>query len=134
MESIIDSGSQIVVMDKTIAVDLGLQWDPTVLVHLQDVNGGLQATKGLARNVPFSFNDITVYLQVHIQDACPFHVLIGRPFDVLTASVVSNFTNGYQEITITDPASGKKTTMGTRLRGKKQVKFVEPKEEKKANF
>ena len=36
----------------------------------------------------------------------------------MTESVVKNFGNGDQEITITDPNSGRQSTMGTYERGK----------------
>lgn len=45
-------------------------------------------------------------------------VLLGQPFNVLTESVVKNFGNGDQEITITDPNLGRQSTMGTFKRGK----------------
>ena len=42
---------------------------------------------------------------------------MGRPFDVLTRSVVRNFDNEEQTITITDPNSGKVYTIPTVARG-----------------
>ena len=72
---------------------------------------------GLARNVPFRFGEITVYLQLHVQNHAPYHVLLGRPFDVLTEMEIKTFGNGDQELTITDPNSGHRRTMSTYPRG-----------------
>lgn len=115
-EAILDSGCQIVAIDCQTAVELNLVWDPTVTIRLQDVHGGLEETAGLARNVPFQIGEITIYLQLHVQQRAPFDVLIGRPFDVLTESVIKNHADGSQEVTITDPNTGNKCTMGTHIR------------------
>ena len=117
VENVKDCGSQIVVMSTLVAVGLGVSWDPTVTLHMQSANGQLKSTKGIARNVPFEFGDITVFLQVHIVDDPPFQVLLGRPFDVLTSSVIENFPDGEQYITVTCPNSGRKCTIGTYPRG-----------------
>jgi hypothetical protein len=119
-EAILDSGCQIVAIDRQVAIELNLVWDPTVTIRLQDVHGGLEETAGLARNVPFQIGEITIYLQLHVQQRAPFEVLIGRPFDVLTESVIKNHADGSQEVTITDPNTGNKCTMGTHMRSNRR--------------
>ncbi|KAJ8089826.1 hypothetical protein PM082_018402 [Marasmius tenuissimus] len=52
VESILDSGSQIIAMDMMVAVGLGVHWDPDMVIHMQGANGQLKKTRGLARNVP----------------------------------------------------------------------------------
>ena len=98
-------------MDKMVATGLGITWDPTTVIHMESAHGQVQPTEGLARNVPFRFGEITVYLQVHIINKAPYQVLLGRPFDAFTESLVKNFANGEQEITIICPNTGKKCTM-----------------------
>jgi hypothetical protein len=117
IESILDGGSQIVAMELMIAVGLGLTWDPDTVIHMQSANGQLKRTKGLARNVPFDFGDLKVYLQIHVIDNVPYQVLLGRPFDVLTEAQVQNFADGYQEMTIKCPNTGARSTIGTYPRG-----------------
>jgi hypothetical protein len=117
VECIMDNGSQIVSMDTKIAKGLGLTWDPEVVLHMQSANGELNPTRGLARNIPFRFGDIMVYLQVHIIDNCPYHLLVGRPFDVLCETVIENRSTGDQFITIHDPNSKRKVTVPTYARG-----------------
>lgn len=116
-ESVVDRGSQIVSMASMIATKLGVAWDPDITIHMQSANGQLEKTLGLARNVPFLFNDITVYLQIHIIASPAYKVLLGRPFDVLTESVIRNHADGGQIITITDPNTGRRCTIPTFLRG-----------------
>ena len=116
-ESLTDGGSQIVSMAEEVAKDLGLAWDPDIRIHMQSANNQIEMTLGLARNVPFLFGDITVYLQVHIIKGPAYKVLLGRPFDVVTESVVANSADGGQTITIKDPNTGRRSTIPTYTRG-----------------
>ncbi|KAI5823349.1 hypothetical protein K523DRAFT_344509 [Schizophyllum commune Tattone D] len=116
-ESILDSGSQIVSMSKDCARDRGASYDPTVTIRMQSANNQVNSTLGLARNIPFDFAGITVYLQCHISDTGAFRVLLGRPFDTLCESTYTNDRHGNQEVTITCPNTGNKVTMHTYARG-----------------
>ncbi|KAE9393824.1 hypothetical protein BT96DRAFT_828630, partial [Gymnopus androsaceus JB14] len=113
VEATLDSGAQIVAMDLMVVIRLNLSWDPDFVITMQDVHRGLERTSGLVKNASFRFGDITVYLQVHVQNRVPFMCLLGRPFDILTESNIKNYGNGDKEITITCPNTGKRCTMGT---------------------
>jgi hypothetical protein len=117
-ESLLDPGSQIVSMSRAISVMLGVNWDPDITVQMQSANNTLEKTLGLAKNVPFLFGTITVYLQVHVVENAAYKVLLGRPFDIVTESVVKNSKDGSQSITLTDPNSGERCVMHTHERGK----------------
>ena len=80
-------------------------------------NGGVDQTLGLAQNVVFIVGEITLYLQVHILRSPAYDILLGRPFDILTQSVVRNYRNENQTITIRDPNTGKTATVLTVARG-----------------
>ena len=118
VESLLDGGSQIVSMDSEVAKKLAIPWDPDITIQMQSANRTVERTLGLARNVPFNFGGITIYLQVHVIKDPAYKVLLGRPFDVLTGSVVINSTDGGQTVTITDPNSGKRAMLPTFDRGK----------------
>ncbi|KIK53490.1 hypothetical protein GYMLUDRAFT_132311, partial [Collybiopsis luxurians FD-317 M1] len=66
IECMLDPGSQIVIMDHLAVAYLGICWDPAVKIQMQDSHGVLGLMEDLAQNVPFTFGDITIYLQVHI--------------------------------------------------------------------
>ena len=116
-ESLLDGGSQIVSMAKDVAIKLGISWDPEIVIHMQSANKQVEKTLGLGKNVPFRFNEITVYLQVHVMASPAYKVLLGRPFEVLTESETKNLKDGSQLITITDPNSGHRSTMPSYDRG-----------------
>lgn len=107
MECVLDSGSQIVSMDFDQAKILGLIWDPNIQIYMQSANRTMEKSVGLARNVPFRWGDMTVYLQVHVIKGPAYKVLLGRPFDALTKSQVDNSEDGGQIITLTDPNTGR---------------------------
>lgn len=118
-EALLDPGSQIISMAKDVAMKLGVSWDPNLIVNMQSANKQVESTEGLARNVPFRFDDLTLYLQVHVMSNPAYRVLLGRPFEVLTEQVTQNFRDGTQLITIADPNSDRKSTMTTYDRGER---------------
>jgi len=89
-ESILDRGSQFVSMLKASAEELGLTWDPWILIHMQSANGQFEKSLGLAKNVPFKFGAIMVYLQVHVINNPAYKVLLRRPFDTVNCSTYVN--------------------------------------------
>jgi hypothetical protein len=117
VEAISDCGSQIVSMSLETALRLGLDWDTRMTILMQVANEQVQKTLGLARNVPFRFGTVTLYLQVHILKAAPYDVLLGRPFEMLAETVVVNKRNGDVSVTLTDPYTGTQSTMPTYPRG-----------------
>jgi hypothetical protein len=117
IEAVVDSGSQIVSMALREAEKLRLKWDTDIQIYMQSANGQLKKSAGMARNVPFVFGDITLYLQVHIIDQPAYKILLGRPFDILTESWVRNKADGGQDILVKDPNTGKRCVVPTRARG-----------------
>ena len=117
-ECILDPGCQIVAMSEDTCHDLSLVYDPTIRLNMQSANGNTDWSLGLARNVPFTIGTITLYMQVHIIGSPAYDILLGRPFDILTESIVRNFSNEDQTVTITDPNTGQRHTIPTFPRGK----------------
>ncbi|SJL18320.1 uncharacterized protein ARMOST_21906 [Armillaria ostoyae] len=66
LESLYDTGSQIVSMSERITDRLGLIYDPDIVINMQSANKQVEKSLGMAKNVLFLFGDITVYLQIHI--------------------------------------------------------------------
>ena len=87
---------------------------------MQSANGTVDKSLGLARNIPCRIGDITLYLQIHVIRDPAYDILMGRPFDVLTESIVRNYANEDQTITICDPNSGEVTTIPTLPRGSRK--------------
>jgi hypothetical protein len=118
VEGIIDPGSQIIAMSEYVCNDLALIYDPSVVLNMQSANGEVDQSLGLARNVPMTIGEITLYVQIHVIRSPAYDILLGRPFDILTESVVRNYANEDQTITIRDPNSGLLATIPTVPRGR----------------
>ena len=118
VECILDPGCQIVAMSEAVAMHLGVSWDPRVVLRMQSANGQVNPSLGLAHNVPFQFANVTIYLQVHIIREAAYDVLLGRPFDDITRSIISNRKGGQQTITLHCPNSKIVATIPTFPRGK----------------
>jgi hypothetical protein len=126
VESLLDGGSQIVSMSRAVATALQVTWDPDITVHMESANKSLEKTLGLAKNVPFVFGPITVYLQVHVIEKVSYKVLLGRPFDTITESEVKNSKDGSQTLTLTDLNTGERCVMHTHERGKPPTVLQRP--------
>jgi hypothetical protein len=118
VECVVDPGSQIIAMSEAVCINLGLSYDPDIVLHMQSANGTINRSLGLARNVPCRIGNITFYLQIHVIKSPAYDILLGRPFDVLTESSVQNYANEDQTITVRDPNTGFKATIPTFARGK----------------
>ncbi|KAJ3730971.1 hypothetical protein DFJ43DRAFT_965601, partial [Lentinula guzmanii] len=117
VESLLDSGSQIVSTSQEKAEKAGLIWDPDIVIYMQSANKALEKSLGLARNVPFLIGDMTVLLQVHVIREPAYDLLLGRPFDTLLQTHIQNFTDGRQVITLTEPMTDRRITVPTFARG-----------------
>jgi hypothetical protein len=116
-ECLLDSGSMIVSMAKEVAVQTGLSWDPSVRINMESASNHVEKTLGVARNVCFRMGGLDLFLQVHILENPPYRVLLGRPFDVFTNSVVKTTSDGSTEIMITDPNTKKVAMLPAYQRG-----------------
>ncbi|KAE9388101.1 hypothetical protein BT96DRAFT_793355, partial [Gymnopus androsaceus JB14] len=65
-------------------------FDPKRRIPLQSANGNTDWTLGTAKDVPFRFNNIIAFLQVHIINSPAYDVLLGRPFEILTQAHIKN--------------------------------------------
>ncbi|OSD04852.1 hypothetical protein PYCCODRAFT_1363312, partial [Trametes coccinea BRFM310] len=117
VEAIVDPGCQVIAMSENVCHALALAYDPSIRLNMQSANGEVDKSLGLVRNVPFAVADIMLYLQIHVIRNAAYDMLLGRPFDVLTKSVVKNYENEEQTITICCPNTGQLATVPTIARG-----------------
>jgi len=57
---------------------------------MQSVNRSLFRICGLARNILFTLEGVTILLQVYIMEKVPYTVLIGQLFDSIIESKIIN--------------------------------------------
>ena len=126
VESVTDSGSQIVSMSLAQAMRSKVHWDPDIQIYMQSANGSLEKSVGLAKNVGFTFGDLTFYLQVHIIRGAAYDILLGRPFEILAESQVQNHSDGTQTMTLRDPNTGRRCMLPSHPRSKKPTSETTP--------
>ena len=105
VESVFDPSSQVIAMLEAACHVLALIYDPHIHLCMQLANCEVDETLGLTHNVPILVRGITLYIQFHIICNLAYDVLLGRPFDILVESIVRNYSNEDQTITIHDPNS-----------------------------
>ncbi|KAG6863195.1 hypothetical protein C0993_012536 [Termitomyces sp. T159_Od127] len=77
VEAVVDSGSQIISMAAEVASDLGLIYDPSIVLNMQSANGTVDRSLGLTKNVPCTIGDVMFYFQIHIIQSPPYNLLLG---------------------------------------------------------
>ena len=117
-ECVLDGGSMIVSMNKKVAVQLGLVWDPTIRIDMESASNHVEQTLGVARNVTFDIGGLRLFLQVHILENPPYRVLLGRPFETLAATVVQTYEDGSSEVVVKCPNTKRVAVVPTYERGK----------------
>jgi hypothetical protein len=70
---------------------------------MESASNHIEKTLGLARNVSFSVGGLDLLLQVHILEALPYWVLLGRPFDTHASSIIQTRSDRASELVLTDP-------------------------------
>ena len=113
VECILNPGSMIIAMSDTVSHQLGIPYNPEIKLQMQSANSKYDSTLSLARDMPFKFNDIMLLIQCHIVQSPAYDILMGQPFNILMSSVMHNYDNAEQTITITNPNSGKVYTIPT---------------------
>ena len=75
-------------MSNAVCHDLGLHYNLQIQLNMQSTNGTVNKSLGFARNIPCHIGNITLYLQIHVIRDPAYDILMGRPFDVLTESML----------------------------------------------
>lgn len=122
---ILDPGAQIVAMSEAVATHAGIGWNDQQWITLQSANGGMNRTLGLAKNVPFTFGEITVYLQCHITRNPAYDILLGRPFNILCETGVRDFAGEHQILTLRDP-NNKELSLSLATEPRRPIRFRLP--------
>jgi hypothetical protein len=69
---------------------------------MQSADGSCDKSLGLLENLKLEIGSMKLFVQVHIIHNPAYNVLLGRPFEVLTALHIKNYHNKPQTITLTD--------------------------------
>lgn len=115
-ECVLDQGSEIICMDKSIWRKITHSINPKVTMSMESANSQSNSTYGLCENLRFTIGGIDLWFQVHVVENAPFQVLMGRPFFVYTQCTTQDYATGDQEITIICPNTDKTIKLPTQTR------------------
>jgi hypothetical protein len=101
---------------------------------MQSANGSHDESLGLVENLQLEIGGMKLHVQAHVIHNPAYNVLLGRPFDILTALHIKNYHNGLQTITITNPNSSKMVSIPTVLHGQPRFKSPPPKDIHQESF
>ena len=103
--SVLDSGSQIIVIQKNLALEVGATINADQLLQLEGANGATNWTLGCAEHLPMSLGGIYFTMHAHVVECAPFHLLLGRPFQHALLCQLKDLPSGKVEVSICDPAN-----------------------------
>jgi hypothetical protein len=86
---------------------------------MESVNTSTNETLGVIENLPLDFRAGEMLFQVQVVPTANFDVLLGRPFFTLTSCRMEDLPNGEQDVTLTDPNTGKVIRIPTNRWAKK---------------
>ncbi|KAJ8594380.1 hypothetical protein M405DRAFT_729842 [Rhizopogon salebrosus TDB-379] len=111
---VLDQGAEIIVMRKDIWQNLSVPLRSDHLMTMESANTNKDATLGVIENLGFDFGAGEIRLQVQVIERANFDVLLGRPFYAHTSCKTQDFINGDQNLTLSDPNTGKEIMIATK--------------------
>ena len=107
-EFVIDNGSSIVAMHRSIWEKLRMVLSTDSILWMQSSNSSVAAMTGLLRNFPITIGHLTFYCQVQVSNDLPCEVLLGCPFYTYAKSVTIDYPDGSMDVQMTCSNTGQK--------------------------
>jgi len=102
--AILDTGSQIIIIQHDIVQSLGFPINRQRLIEMEGANGATNWTVGCAKNLPMQVGDVTIKVHVHVVEHTSFGLLLGQPFQKAALLRFEDLPNGEVEVSVRDPA------------------------------
>jgi len=95
---ILDPGSQIVVIRRDLAKEVGTCINMQHHIKMEAANGGTNWTVGCAEYLTMQVGGVPFKIHAHVVEDAPFKLLLGRPFGHAVSSIIENLPNGDVEV------------------------------------
>ena len=115
---ILDQGCQIIAISKAVWEALGVPVLNERQISMTAANGTVERSIGLIPRLKLQFGPVEMVVQAHVMNNAPFNVLLGRPFFQAGRCRTTDFANGEQHITLTDPRTKADVTIPTHARSR----------------
>ena len=100
---VLDQGSQIVVMRKDLANEVGARINTQRTLRMEGANSSTSRTLGCAEDLEMQIGDVSFTVHAHVVRAAPFRLLLGRPFHHLLLCRLEDHPDRV-DVSIRDPA------------------------------
>ena len=98
--SLLDQGSQIVIIRQDLAQEINTQINPTLRIQMEGANSTTNWTLGCAENLPMQVGNIPFHLHAHIIECAPFCLLLGCPFQHQLLCCLDSLPNGIRVLAL----------------------------------
>jgi hypothetical protein len=120
LSCILDQGTECIVMLHSVwRMSGGILLRSDHKLTMESVNTSTNETLGVIENLPLDFGAGEMLFQVQVVPTTNFNILLGQPFFMLTSCHMEDLPNGEQDITLTDPNTGKVICIPTNRWAKK---------------
>jgi hypothetical protein len=102
--AILDTSSQIVVIQHDIIQALGVPINYQWLIEMEGVNSATNWMVGCAENLPLQVGHVVIKVHVHVVEHASFGLLLGHPFQQATLYHFEDQPSGEVEVSMRDPA------------------------------
>lgn len=119
-DCVIDNGSSIIAISKDVWARLGAPVRSDLVMRMESSHGTVEKTIGVLKNFPVTIGGEVFPVQVQVSENLPCEVLLGRPFFMFTSATTTDHPDGTQEITLTNPNTGREITLPTQERSRKK--------------
>jgi hypothetical protein len=134
VKCILNSRSQIISISKAIWGTLNQEMNPCWKVTIQSTNSSHNESLGLIEYLELEIGSMKLHVEAHVICNPAYDVLLGRPFNVLTALHIRYYCDRTQTITITDLNSSKMVSIPTVPHSQPCFKLPPPKDMNQESF
>lgn len=128
VECILDSGSQVSCMRKSVWENLGVSLSKDFRIGLESATAHTSQSIGEIQNLRVELGGITSYHQFQIMPTAAYDVLLGRPFTMHLNGVETDTDadgeDGEHSLTISDPFSSRRISIPTQERQRQAMTRV----------
>jgi len=103
--AILDTGSQITVIQQDIVQALGARVNHQCLIKMEGANSATNWTVGCAENLTLQVGDVSFKVHAHVVEQASFGLLLGCPFQQTALCHFEDLPSGEVEVLVQDPAN-----------------------------
>jgi len=123
VEGILDMGSEIVVISKSVWEKSGERLTTNDELAIESANKIVASTLGVVNNLKIIVGGAVCYVQAYVVDNAPFELILGLPFLSVAEATTKHFSDGSSSLSISLPGISTPISLSTRARQPKAPNY-----------